>query len=41
VFSDEAKRFVEARLIDLMEKDKMMALLNNIDSRQKGLLIDE
>ena len=41
VFSDEAKRFVEARLIDLMEKDKMMSLLNNIDSRQKGLLIDE
>lgn len=41
VFSDEAKRFVEARLIDLMEKDKMMALLNNIDSRQKGMLIDD
>jgi len=41
VFSDEAKKFVEARLIDLMEKDKLMGLLNNIDTRQKGLLIDE
>lgn len=41
VFSDEAKRFVEARLIDLMEKDKLMGFLNNIDSRQKGLLIDD
>ncbi len=41
VFSDESKKFVEARLIDLMEKDKLMGLLNNIDTRQKGLLIDE
>jgi len=40
-FSDESKKFVEARLIDLMEKDKLMVLLNTIDSRQKGLLIDE
>jgi len=40
-FSDEAKKFVEARLIDLMEKDKLMGLLNTIDSTQKGLLIDE
>jgi len=40
-FSDEAKKFVEARLIDLMEKEKLMGLLNNIDTRQKGLLIDE
>lgn len=41
VFSDEAKKFVEARLIDLMEKDKLMGLLNSIDTRQKGLLVDE
>jgi tetratricopeptide (TPR) repeat protein len=41
VFSDESKKFVEARLIDLMEKDKLMSLLNNIDTRQKGLLVDE
>ncbi len=40
-FSDEAKKFVEARLIDLIEKDKLMGLLNTIDSRQKGLLVDE
>ncbi|MBN2874466.1 MAG: tetratricopeptide repeat protein [Spirochaetales bacterium] len=40
-FSDESKKFVEARLIDLMEKDKLMDLLNTIDSRQKGLLMDE
>ncbi|TFG82523.1 MAG: tetratricopeptide repeat protein [Spirochaetales bacterium] len=41
IFSDEAKKFVEARLIDLMEKDQLMNLLKNIDSRQKGLLIDD
>jgi len=41
VFSDESKKFVEARLIDLMEKDKLMVLLNNIDSQQKGLLITD
>ena len=41
VFSDEAKKFVEARLIDLIEKEKLMNFLNTIDSRQKGVLIDE
>lgn len=41
VFSDEAKKFVEARLIDLMEKDKLMGLLHTIDVRQKGLLLDD
>lgn len=40
-FSDEAKKFVEARLIDLLEKDKLMHLLNTIDSRQKGMLIED
>ncbi len=40
-FSEEAKKFVEARLIDLMEKDKLMGLLNTIDSSQKALLIDD
>lgn len=40
-FSDEAKKFVEARLIDLLEKNKLMGLLNTIDTRQKGLLIDD
>ena len=37
-FSDEARRFVEARLIDLIEKQSLMNLLNTIDSRAKGFL---
>ncbi len=37
-FSDEAKRFVEARLLDLIEKQKLMKYLDTIDSRAKGLL---
>jgi tetratricopeptide (TPR) repeat protein len=40
VFSDEAKRFVEARLIDLIEKQKLMLLLNTIDARAKGLVLE-
>jgi tetratricopeptide (TPR) repeat protein len=32
-FSDEAKRFTEARLIDLIEKDRLSAILNRLDSR--------
>ncbi len=40
-FSDEAKKFVEARLIDLMEKDKLMGLLNVIDHNQKAVLIED
>jgi tetratricopeptide (TPR) repeat protein len=32
-FSDEAKRFTEARLIDLIEKDKFYSILKNIESR--------
>ncbi len=37
-FSEEAKRFVEARLIDLIEKPALVQTLNSIDSRAKGLL---
>jgi tetratricopeptide (TPR) repeat protein len=37
-FSDEAKRFVEARLIDLIEKPELMQILNSIDLRAKGLM---
>jgi tetratricopeptide (TPR) repeat protein len=33
LFSDEAKRFTEARLIDLIEKDRFTAILNTLDSR--------
>jgi hypothetical protein len=40
VFSEEAKRFVEARLIDLIEKQALMQTLNSIDTRAKGLLSD-
>ena len=40
VFSDEAKHFVEARLLDLIEKQSLMKLLHTIDSRTKGL-VDE
>jgi len=39
-FSDEAKKFVEARLIDLIEKEALMNLLNTIDSRAKGILTE-
>jgi tetratricopeptide (TPR) repeat protein len=31
-FSEEAKRFTEARLIDLIEKDRLMAILKSIDA---------
>jgi tetratricopeptide (TPR) repeat protein len=40
VFSEEAKRFVEARLIDLIEKQSLMQTLNTIDARAKGLLAE-
>jgi tetratricopeptide (TPR) repeat protein len=30
-FSDEAKRFTEARLIDLIEKDRLSTILNHLD----------
>jgi len=39
-YSDEARRFVEARLIDLIEKQALMNLLNTIDSRAKGFLAE-
>jgi tetratricopeptide (TPR) repeat protein len=35
-FSDEAKRFTEARLIDLIEKDKFASILKNIESRTQA-----
>ena len=40
VFSEEAKRFVEARLIDLIEKPSLMQTLNSIDARAKGILAE-
>jgi tetratricopeptide (TPR) repeat protein len=35
-FSDEAKRYTEARLIDLIEKDKLNIMLNSVDARPKS-----
>jgi restriction endonuclease Mrr len=32
-FTDEARRYTEARLIDLIEKDKLTAILNTVDAR--------
>jgi tetratricopeptide (TPR) repeat protein len=32
-FSEEAKRYIEARLIDLIAKDKLTAILNTVDAR--------
>ena len=37
-YTDEAKRFVEARLIDLIEKPELLGLLNTIDSRTRRLM---
>ena len=33
VFSEGARRYTEARLIDLIEKDTLIAMLNNVDAR--------
>ncbi|MDR3248750.1 MAG: tetratricopeptide repeat protein [Treponema sp.] len=33
VFTEEAKRYTEARLIDLIEKDKLSAILNTVDAK--------
>jgi tetratricopeptide (TPR) repeat protein len=32
-YSEEARRYTEARIIDLIEKDKLMAILNTVDAR--------
>ncbi|MDR0451343.1 MAG: restriction endonuclease, partial [Treponema sp.] len=32
-FSEEAKRYTEARLIDLIEKEKLTAMLNMVDAK--------
>jgi tetratricopeptide (TPR) repeat protein len=36
-FTEEAKRYTEARLIDLIEKDRLSAILNNVDSKAAAL----
>jgi tetratricopeptide (TPR) repeat protein len=36
-FSDEAKRYTEARLIDLIEKEKLAVILNSVDSKAQAV----
>jgi hypothetical protein len=36
-FSEEAKRYTEARLIDLIEKDRLTAILNSVDAKTAAL----
>ncbi|MDR2743142.1 MAG: tetratricopeptide repeat protein [Treponema sp.] len=36
-FTEEAKRYTEARLIDLIEKDRLSAMLNTIDAKATAL----
>jgi tetratricopeptide (TPR) repeat protein len=36
-FSEEAKKYTEARLIDLMEKDKLQAILNSVDTKTAAM----
>jgi tetratricopeptide (TPR) repeat protein len=36
-FTEEAKRYTEARLIDLIEKDRLSAILNSVDAKAQPL----
>jgi len=36
-FSEEARRYTEARLIDLIEKDKLTAILNTVDAKVENM----
>ncbi|MDR0387412.1 MAG: tetratricopeptide repeat protein [Treponema sp.] len=36
-FTEEAKRYTEARLIDLIEKDRLSAMLNTVDTKAAAL----
>jgi tetratricopeptide (TPR) repeat protein len=37
IFTEEAKRYTEARLIDLIEKDRLSAILNTVDAKAAAL----
>jgi len=37
VFSEEAKRYTEARLIDLIEKDRLTVIMNTVDAKAAAL----
>jgi len=36
-FNEEAKRYTEARLIDLIEKDRLSAILNSVDAKTTAM----
>jgi len=36
-FSEEAKRYTEARLIDLIEKERLAAIMNTVDAKAAAL----
>jgi len=36
-YTEEAKRYTEARLIDLIEKEKLQAILNSLDAKTAAL----
>jgi restriction endonuclease Mrr len=36
-FGEEAKRYTEARLIELIEKDRLTAILNTVDAKAQSL----
>jgi len=36
-YTEEAKRYTEARLIDLIEKDKLQAILNSLDAKTAAI----
>jgi hypothetical protein len=38
-FTDEAKRYTEARLIDLIEKDRLSAILNSVDAKAQAAVL--
>jgi len=37
IFTEEAKRYTEARLIDLIEKDRLQAILNHLDVKTAAI----
>jgi len=37
VFSEEAKRYTEARLIDLIEKDRLAVIMNTVDAKAAAM----
>jgi tetratricopeptide (TPR) repeat protein len=40
-FTEEAKRYTEARLIDLIEKDRLSAILNTVDSKASAIAVSQ